>query len=70
MSEEKQQTQISQLRPKTWAVLELAVSNGAERGIRRARKHNDNPTDEDIERHVIECVLGEISEWFHVDSET
>ena len=57
----------SQLRPNTWRVLELAVEEGVALGYNRAHKHLDNPTEEDIKRHIEEAVLGTISEWFHVD---
>lgn len=67
MSEEK--IAISQLRPKTWVVLETAIEEGVSRGFSRAHKHNDNPSEEDYRRHVQECVLSAICDWFHVDNE-
>ena len=69
MDDDKQKVAVSQLRPKTWLVLETAVTDGVARGFNRAHKHNDKPTEEDIKHHVIECVLGDISEWFHVDND-
>lgn len=69
MSEETKSAPVSQLRPKTWPVLEMAVTDGVTRGFNRAHKYIDSPTEDDYKRYVVECVMGEISDWFHVDNE-
>jgi hypothetical protein len=57
------------MKPKEWRVLEMAVSDGALRGVRRAYKHNEEPTEEQIAESVSTCVLGEISEWFDFEEQ-
>jgi hypothetical protein len=52
------------VRPKSNKVLEIAVSDGVERGWHRAHKHNDTPTPENICDHICQAVLEEIDEWF------
>jgi hypothetical protein len=51
-------------------VLEVAVEDGVARGWNRAHKHVDSPDESSIRQAIAECVLGEISDWFHVDNET
>ena len=55
------------MKPKEYRVLEMAVEAGAQRGVRRAYKHTDSPTEEQIALSVLECVMGEICEWFNFE---
>lgn len=54
---------------RTYAVLCRAVEEGIACGLRRARKHTDTPTDEEIATHVEREVLGAICEVFRFDDE-
>ena len=57
------------MRAKEYRVLEQAVETGALLGVRRAHKHNDNPTEEQIAEAVKTAVLMEICEWFEMEDE-
>lgn len=59
----------SQLRPKTYRVLELAVEDGITLGWNRAHKHEENPSEETIKENIRENVMLVISEWFYFDDE-
>lgn len=59
----------SQLRPKTYQVLELAVEDGITLGWNRAHKHEENPSEEIIKENIRENVMLVISEWFYFDDE-
>lgn len=52
------------MRPKTYKILDDAVSAGVGYGIQRAFKHTDSPTQEAIELEVARAVMGAISEVF------
>lgn len=45
-------------------VIEQCVEVGVMRGIRRAFKHAETPTREDLDREVVRAILEEIGEWF------
>lgn len=45
-------------------VIEQCVEVGVMRGIRRAFKHSETPSREDLEREAIRAVLEEVNEWF------
>lgn len=57
------------LKPKTWAVLSHAVEAGVEYGYKRAHKHDENPSEEQIKDTVKQAVLTEIAEWFDIVEE-
>lgn len=59
----------SNLRPRTFRVLEQAVETGVSLGYRRAHKHVDNPSESDVTQAVAAAVMAEISEWFIYDDE-
>lgn len=59
----------SQLRPKTYRVLEQAVEEGILLGWNRAHKHEDQPHEETIKDVIRANVMLTISEWFHFDDE-
>lgn len=65
----KNKNAVSQMRPKTYQVLELAVEDGVKSGWHRAHKHVNNPSENDIQIAIQESVLGSIYEWFHFDGE-
>lgn len=60
---------MSQMRPRTYRILELAVEDGAKHGWQRAHKHIDNPTEQAIIEAIQASVLSSICEWFVIDDE-
>lgn len=61
--------QKSQMRPRTYRVLELAVEDGVKYGYQRAHKHVDNPSEQAIIEEIQASVLSSISEWFLFDDD-
>lgn len=57
------------MKPKFNVVLELALTQGIQRGYRRAHKHVDNPTEEVLCETIEDCVLGMLYEYFDFDTE-
>ena len=55
------------MKPKFLPVLEMCIENGLTHGYRRAFKHNDNPTEEQITDQIKESIMHEIYEWFDFD---
>jgi hypothetical protein len=62
-------TKKSQLRPKTYRVLELAIEEGISLGWNRAHKHEENPHEETIKDVIRANVMLTIGEWFTFDDE-
>lgn len=58
------------MRVRTYAVLARAVEEGIACGLRRARKHVEQPTDEQVAEHVEREVMGAICEVFSFDEES
>lgn len=58
------------MRPKFYAVLEMAIDQGVDYGIRRAYKHNDQtpPTSSQADT-IKQEVLNVIYEWFDLPEE-
>ena len=59
----------SQLRPKTYRVLEQAVEEGILLGWNRAHKHDDHPHEDNVKNVILANVMSTISEWFYFDDE-
>ena len=59
----------SQLRPRTFKVLEQAVHDGVVLGWNRAFKHDENPSPDMIQDTIRANVLQQIDEWFLFDDE-
>lgn len=57
------------MKAKEYRLIELCVENGVKLGIRRAYKHVDEPSKEEIEQAVENAVMLEISEWFDFEDE-
>jgi hypothetical protein len=55
------------MRPKFMPVLEQCIENGTLLGYRRACKHNDNPTEQEIVSKVYAAIMEEIYEWFEIE---
>ena len=57
------------MRPRFEVVLEACIESGVEMGVRRAYKHTDNPTEQQIVDCVIRAVNEQIDFWFIVPYE-
>ena len=57
------------MRAKEHAVLDRAIEEGVAYGWRRAHKHTDNPTKDEILAHIEQAVMFEICEWFEFRNE-
>lgn len=57
------------MRPRYEVVLEACIESGVEMGVRRAYKHTDNPTEQQIVDCVIRAVNEQIDFWFIVPYE-
>ena len=56
------------MKPKFLPVLEMCIENGLTYGYRRAFKHNDNPTEEEITDQIKQSIMHELYEWFDMDN--
>ncbi len=54
--------------PKFVPVLEMCIENGLAYGYRRAFKHHDNPTEEEMTEQIRQCIMHEIYEWFDMEN--
>ena len=52
------------MKPREYRLLERCIEEGLQRGYRRAYKHSDSPTEEQILDSLETNILGEIAEWF------
>ena len=57
------------MKPKILPVLEMCIENGVTIGYRRAFKHTDNPTEEQILGQIREAIVNELYEWFTFETE-
>ena len=57
------------MKPREYPLMVDCVERGVTYGIHRARKHQDNPTDEQIRDAVIEAVLSTIAESWVFDDD-
>jgi hypothetical protein len=53
--------------PKFKSVLEVAIESGISLGIRRAYKHNDAPTEQQLQEAIEFAIWNELFEWFDFD---
>jgi hypothetical protein len=56
--------------PKFMQLLEQCVLDGVILGHKRAYKHNDAPSESDINMSIVTEVMNEIHEWFDCDEST
>ena len=47
----------------------MCIENGVTIGYRRAFKHTDNPTEEQIFGNIREAIVNELYEWFIFETE-
>jgi hypothetical protein len=46
----------------------MCIENGLTIGYRRAFKHTDNPTEEQITNQIRESIMNELYEWFDFEA--
>lgn len=52
------------MRPNKYRLIQHCVDTGTLLGWRRAHKHTDTPTDEQVHDAIVDAIMLEISEWF------
>ena len=52
------------MKPDIYKLIEMCVETGTARGLRRAYKHDDAPTKDQIEEQISKAVMLEVCEWF------
>jgi len=57
------------MKPKILPLLEMCIENGLAYGYRRAFKHTDNPTEEQITDAIRDSIMHELYEWFDFNNE-
>jgi hypothetical protein len=57
------------MKPKFRVILEQAIEEGVRYGYKRAHKHIENPTEEQICEHIEEQVMSSLYEYFTFDDE-
>lgn len=55
--------------PRIIRVLEVAIENGIAYGVRRAYKHTDAPTEQQLQDAIESAIWNEIHEWFVFNNE-
>jgi hypothetical protein len=55
------------MKPDTYKLIQMCVESGVEKGLQRAKKHNDAPTEEQIHYAITKEVMLEIREWFEFE---
>ena len=56
------------MKPKILPVLEMCIENGLTYGYRRAFKHTDYPTVDQITQAIKESIMHELYEWFDFEA--
>jgi hypothetical protein len=57
------------MKPDTFKVVQMAVRDGIAIGVRRARKHIDNPTDDELIDIIEREVMTQLCEWFRFEED-
>jgi hypothetical protein len=52
------------MKPRYYSIIENCIESGAERGLARARKHIDTPSDESIVENITREIMNELCEFF------
>jgi hypothetical protein len=55
------------MKPDIYKILLRCIDEGIERGFRRAHKHTDTPSHDEIKGAVEDAIIFEICEWFTFD---
>ena len=53
------------MKPKILPVLEMCIENGLSYGYRRAFKHTDDPTEDQMTQAIKDAIMHELYEWFY-----
>ena len=56
------------MKPKFLPVLEMCIENGLSYGYRRAFKHTDDPTEDQITQAIKDAIMLELYEWFDMEN--
>ena len=56
------------MKPKTQAVLEMAIKEGIDMGWVRAHKHTETPDEDVVKRQIEQEIWNSIYEWFDMGS--
>ena len=59
---------VDSMKPKFLPVLEMCIENGLAHGYRRAFKHTDNPTEEEMTEQIRQSIMHELYEWFDMEN--
>lgn len=57
------------MKPRFFQLLEMAIENGIDYGWTQAHKHDGEPAEFEIKSKILDGVLNEICEWFHLEDE-
>jgi hypothetical protein len=55
------------MKPNIYNIVRDAIESGCVKGIRRAHKHDDDPTHEHIEAEVFAAIMLELDHYFTFD---
>jgi hypothetical protein len=55
------------MKPNIYNIVRDAIESGTVKGIRRAHKHDDDPTHEHIEAEVFAAIMLELDHYFTFD---
>jgi hypothetical protein len=56
------------MKPDTYKLIQMCVETGTARGLRRAYKHDDAPTKDQIAEQISKAVMLEVCEWFEFET--
>lgn len=57
------------MKPRTFAIFEIAIEEGIEYGWRRAHKHTDSPSEDTIKEEISNAIFSELHKYFSFDEE-
>jgi len=57
------------MKPRFYNIIEQCVTSGAETGYKRAFKHQDEPSINNIVHHIKDAVMLELAEYLSFDDE-
>ena len=52
------------MKPDTYKLMERCIDDGVAYGLRRAYKHTDDPTAQQVHEAILLAVMNEICQWF------
>jgi hypothetical protein len=52
-----------------YSLVKKCVEDGAALGVRRAKKHADDPSEDIVVEHVITEIMNQLDEWFMFEVE-